>query len=164
MVEKGVKRKKMGAALAMFQTRCKNHERVLTSYQYEIIRKEYSKSSKGVMPPQSVMEAAWASRRGVGLTDEQKEKLSKALKRPISCYLINPNNEIIFTTNLKQFCEENGLKWNYMRSLYGKKKDNRMIVGKNKGWGIFFGQVRELRDLSEIKRNSATKGWESRKK
>lgn len=159
-----IHRQKMGMAISYFMTGCKNHPgRKFTSRDYENARKDHIGAVKGICPAQYVMEAAWTSRRGVPLSDAEKLKLSIALKRPIMCQLIGPNDEIYETEDLEKFCNENGLKYNYLRQLVYKKDDIRMVIPKSRGWGIYLGVVQPIGDYGKIKSEAVSKGWVNRK-
>lgn len=157
----GKNKQKMALALSMFLTGCRNHtgRHTVSSHDYEYIRTELSKSLKGQSPPQSTMEAAWNAKRGVPISVEQKQKMSHSLKRPISCQLIDPFDTIHFTDNLQQFCKEHNLKWNYMRQLYGKQNDTRLISEPNRGWGIYLGVIQSIGNQNAISSAAASKGW-----
>lgn len=155
---------RMGKAITLFLSCNKNHNREIRSArEYEKIKQLSKIALKGYKPSEQAMIAAHNARRGIPLSTEQKIKCSEALKRPIECKLIDPNDNIWHTTDLKTFCLENALSFNYFRSKVYKNDDTRLVRTKNKGWGIYLGIKQVVGSYSSICKNRAELGWEKRK-
>ena len=165
MVKLPLHRQKMGLALSMFRTECKNHPgRKLTSHDYEIIRIEVSKACKGRKPSDACFDALSIKLKGVPLKDEHKNKLSDALRKIITCKIIGPDDVIYNVPDLKLFCKEHNLSEHYMTDLWKNQNDTRIYCGKRKGWGLYLGTITEIPDRSEVNSKRASKGWEKEKK
>lgn len=95
---KGKDKRNMSFALSFFNTKCKNHSRYKPkSKLYEMSRRLLSEAMKGIIPSEKCRLAVSKAKKGVPLSNEQKLKLSTALKviKPV-LYIDNENKIHIF--------------------------------------------------------------------
>lgn len=152
MVE-GKNRRNMAYALSLFNTGCKNHlERVRpTGRLYEYSRKLLSETMKGMGFPEAAQVAKVKALKGKKLSAEHLEKMSKALKRPLSICLLSPTNERIETHDVVEFFTSHGLSAHrpYRLTLESKGDDLPRVInnGKSRGWVIFANSSISTEDL-----------------
>jgi hypothetical protein len=152
MVSTPVARKKMGLALSMFNTGCRNHmtenggvfEGRLRpkSFWYEYSRRLLSEVLKGRTINEKTRSAVSTAKKGVPLSVEQRKKLSASLRRQIRFYAVSPTGDQHVGPDLRQFCIENGISYNTVTKL-GLKGDSPYCItaGKNKGWLFCRGKI-----------------------
>jgi hypothetical protein len=151
-------------------TNAKSNIAILTAREHFIVHRLLLKMTVGLDKRKMAMALSMfltGCRNHTGryqVSSREYELIRKELKTFIACQLIDPFDVIYSTDNLEQFCEEHNLKFNYMRMRYGAKSDQRMVVGPNKGWGIYFGIVQPVRNHIEICKESASKGWSPNRK
>lgn len=151
-------------------TNAKSNIAILTAREHFIVHRLLLKMTVGPNKRKMAMALSMfltGCRNHIGryqVSSREYELIRKELRTFIACQLIDPFDVIHSTNNLEQFCEEHNLKFNYMRMRYGTKSDQRMVVGPNKGWGIYFGNVQPVRNHNEICRENASNGWTEERK
>lgn len=149
----GINKRKMAHALSIFNAiNNKNQKRYKPkSKLYELSRRVLSETLKGYQPSENCRLAVSKAKKGKPLTEEQRKKLSKSLKRNKPVLIITNNNEII---KLNDFRELNlGLSNHTLcDKIYQSEKTQYfsiMTSGKFKGW-IFHYDTNILINLNEI--------------
>lgn len=151
---------------------CKKHCRanIATSRIYEILRKEVSEAMKNRIITEQHRQNMRLGQLGKVIPDDQKRKLSEKLSKQKAFIAFNPANEKFEGTDLRKFCQDNGISYHTARKI-----GNQPIVltsGKNKGWVFTTHQLSETEvnhlretELFESKRNrtkAIEKTWNTR--
>jgi hypothetical protein len=133
----GTDRQKMCYALSFFRTSNTKHKRKLTARQYQVARLAHAEAKRGWKPSAKTCAAVSAAKRGIPLSQAQKDKMGKALKRQIPCwYLLG--DEYLSHPDFYRFCLDTGVGRANVQAGIIAHGAHVLTCGKNKGMVLTF--------------------------
>lgn len=128
----GDTKRSMCYALSYFRTNNKNHNRKLTSKQYEVARNAFSQARLGVQPSKKCKAAVSKAKSGVPLSKSQREKMSVSLRRKHNVFFLI-GSMYGSNTDFYRFCAEQGLGRSAIQAGLSSKRIHVITSGKHKG-------------------------------
>lgn len=156
----GASKKSMCFALGMMNVKTRNHERYQpSSIIYALSRQLASAAAKGRLPSEKCRLAVSARLKGKKISADHRHKVGNALRRKISFFAVNPDNEWIEGDDLRSFCESADL--SFFTIVKRINSQYAITACKRRGW--IFSRL-PITDASKFRDESFAKASANRAK